>query len=227
MINHNSVPDCAAKRLSLYLRQLGELSANGINCISSMRLGRMLQITSAQVRKDLGYFGQFGRPGVGYQVNELVEQIRRILGTDRISRVIVVGTGDLGRAMSRYKGFLKRGFEIVAAFDISEATVGKSVGRVRIHHIDELPRIVWEKDVKLAIVTVPAEAAQSVVEMICRSGVTGILNFAPTVLETPQGVAVGTVDLAASLELLSFRLRNPAQQGDPQKLNHSLYPLRP
>ena len=226
MINYGSVPDCAAKRLSLYLRQLEQLSANGIDCISSMRLGRMLQITSAQVRKDLGYFGQFGRPGVGYQVSKLAEQIRRILGTDTISRVIVVGTGDLGRAMLRYKRFLKRGFEIVAAFDISETTVGKRVSRVRVHHIDELPKIVWEKDVKLAIVTVPAEAAQPVVDIICRSGATGILNFAPTVLETPLGVAVGTVDLAASLELLSFRLRHPTQQGNPQKLNHSLYPLR-
>ena len=206
MIRRNDAPEPAVKRLSLYLRQLEQLATEGIDKTSSMNLAGMLNVTDAQIRKDLAYFGQFGRPGVGYRVGALIERLRHILGTDETWKVILVGAGDLGRALLRHRGFLERGFELVAAFDVSSTKVGKRVGRVLIHPIDELAQVVWKNDVKLAVVTVPKEAIQSVIDMLCQAGVSGILSFAPLSLRPPQGVALGVVDLAAGLEQLSFQI---------------------
>jgi redox-sensing transcriptional repressor len=192
--------------LSLYLRQLEQLAEQRVRKVSSSQLAASLHITAAQVRKDLACFGQFGRPGVGYRVAPLIEQLRRILGTDKTWNVVVVGAGDLGRALLRYKGFERKGFRLVAAFDVSAAKVGKRVGDVVVRHVSDLDQVVRQHDVKLAVVAVPAHAAQEVTEALCRAGVMGILNFAPTVLQTPSGVAVGPVDLAAHLEQLSFRV---------------------
>jgi len=200
------IPDPAVRRLSLYLRVLSALAADGAENVSSQRLAEMLQLTSAQVRKDLGYFGQFGRPGVGYRVADLMAQLRRILGTDRTRKVILVGAGDLGRALMRYKGFAKRGFEIVAGLDVSEAKIGRTVNGVPIRPMSELDTIVRQNKVDLAVVVAPAEAAQEVVAKLCQAGVKGILNFAPTTLQVPDGVAVGMVDLASHLEQLSFQV---------------------
>jgi redox-sensing transcriptional repressor len=191
--------------LCLYLRELESLARRGVEKVSSRQMARDLHVTDAQVRKDLAYFGQFGRPGVGYRVEPLREELRRILGTDHPWNVIVVGAGDLGRALLRYRGFRRKGFHIVAAFDIANSKVGRKVGSVPVHHMEEMPRIVREQDVKLAVVAVPAESAQEVTDALCGAGVRGILNFAPATLETPEGVAVGPVDLAAHLEQLSFQ----------------------
>jgi len=199
-------PSPAVKRLSLYLRQLEQLDALGVHTVSSDQIAAPLHLAAAQVRKDLAYFGQFGRRGVGYRVKPLAETLRRILGTDKTWNVIVVGAGDLGRALLRYKGFRKRGFNIVAAFDIAREKVGRRVGSVKIHSLGDLTRVVRQHDVKLAVISVPAEAAQQVSDAICRAGVKGILNFAPTTLHVPDGTAVAPVDLAAQLEQLSFRV---------------------
>jgi len=207
-VKSQAPPSPAVKRLSLYLRELERLSAEGVDKVSSRRLAESLHITDAQVRKDLGYFGQFGRRGVGYGVDRLIHALRRILGTDKTWNVIVVGTGDLGRALLRYRGFARRGFRLVAAFDVSRGKVGKRVGDVPVYHIDELPRVVRRTKVKLAVVAVPPEAAQEVTDLLCSTGIVGILNFAPTTLETPDGVTVGLVDIAAHLEQLSFSAAN-------------------
>ena len=199
-------PNVVALRLSLYLRQLEQLLAEGIRKVSSQQLAASLQTTAAQVRKDLTHFGQFGRPGMGYEVAPLIEELRRILGTDRTWSVIVVGVGDLGSALLRYRGFRKKGFEVVAAFDVSAGRVGKTVGSVAVYHVDQIPAIVRKHNVRLAILTAPAEAAQELTDLLCRAGVKGILNFAPTTLRTSPGVAVQPVDLAAQLEQLSFRI---------------------
>ena len=135
-------------------------------------------------------------------------ELRRILGTDKTWPVVVVGTGDLGRALLRYKGFRKKGFELVAAFDVAEAKVGRQFGTVTVRHLRELPQVVRRNKVRLAIVTVPPSAAQEVADALCRAGVMGILNFSPTTLNTPPSVAVGPVDLAISLEQLSFQVGN-------------------
>jgi redox-sensing transcriptional repressor len=203
-----AAPNPAVKRLSLYLRRLQHLAAEGVEKVSSRSLAESLHLTDAQVRKDLAHFGQFGQPGVGYRVGSLLKSLRRILGTDKTWRVVVVGVGDLGRALLRYKGFRQRGFEVVAAFDVAGSKIGKRFGSTVVRHIDELPDACREHDVKLAIVTVPAEAAQDAADRLCRAGVLGILNFAPTTLNTSAGVAVGLVDLAASLEQLSFQVGN-------------------
>ena len=204
------VPDPAVRRLSLYLRALTELAAEGVENVSSRRLAETLHLTGAQVRKDLGYFGQFGRPGVGYRVRALVAQIRRILGTDKTWNVVVVGVGDLGRALLRYKGFRKRGFHVVAGFDVASGKVGRNVGGVPIVHMDEMPAVVREQGVRLAVVTVPAEAAQQVADRLAAAGVRGILNFAPTTVAAPAGASVGLVDIASHLEQLSFQVGSRA-----------------
>ncbi len=203
-VKEQLAPDPVVKRLSLYLRQAEHLSARGVETVSSRQLADSLHVSAAQVRKDLAYFGQFGRPGVGYRVRPLVEALRRILGTDRTRSVVLVGAGSLGTALLRYKGFRRRGFRFVAAFDVSPRRVGRRIGTVGVHGMDELPRICKLRRVKLAIVTVPADAAQQVANQLCEAGVKGILNFAPATLATPPGVATGPVDLAAHLEQMSF-----------------------
>ncbi len=202
------VPNPVVRRISLYLRQLEEFSARGMEKVSSRELAESLQLSDAQVRKDLGYFGHFGQTGVGYQVSDLVDELKRILGTDRMHEVVVVGAGDLGRALLRYKGFVPKGFELAAAFDVAAGKVGKKVGSVPVYHMDKLKDVTAEHNAKLAVVTVPAEAAQEVTDALCEAGIKGILNFAPTTIQTPAETAVYQVDLAAGLEQLSFRLKD-------------------
>lgn len=205
-MKNRSIPSPAVTRLSLYLRELEHLQAAEVAKVSSSQLAGSLHITDAQVRKDLGYFGQFGRPGVGYRVEPLIEALRHILGTDRTQNVVVIGAGDLGRALLRYRGFHKKGFDIVAAFDISASKVGKQVGHVKVMDMSDLPAIAGKYDVKLAVIAVPTESAQQVTDALCSAGIKGILNFAPAILETTPDVAVRPVDLAASLEQLSFTI---------------------
>ena len=199
-----SIPSPVVWRLSLYLRQLERFALEGAEKTSSHCLAESLHLSDAQVRKDLAYFGQFGRPGVGYGVAELADRLRHILRTDRLWRVILVGAGDLGRALLRHRTFRRKGFELVAAFDASEGLIGSTVGQVTIRPMRELPAVVAEHDAKLAVVAVPPEAAQQVTDALCRAGIKGILNFAPVSLNTPPDVTVRQVDLAAELEQLTY-----------------------
>jgi redox-sensing transcriptional repressor len=203
-VKDRSIPVRSVQRLSLYLRRLERLCHNGVRKVSSRDLAGPLGLTAAQVRKDLACFGQFGTTGVGYHVERLIEQLRRILGTDRTHKVVLVGAGHLGRALLRYKGFHSRGFEFVGAFDVSPLRIGQRFGRIKVRAISEMGRVIKDHDVRLAVIATPAEAAQQVADMLCGLGVRGILNFAPTALQTPQDVTVGPVDLAATLEQLSF-----------------------
>lgn len=203
-----SIPTPTVQRLSLYLRRLEKLAAADVQTVSSQAIAESLHITAAQVRKDLAYFGQFGRPGVGYRVDSLTEQLRRILGTDRTVSVVVVGVGDLGRALLRYRGFRSKGFDLVGAFDIDPDKIGRKFGQVTVRHIDELSDVVRRHDVRLGVIATPVEAAQPVAEMLCDAGVRGILNFAATTLDTTADVTVRPVDLAATLEQLSFRVHS-------------------
>lgn len=207
MPNRNQpIPAPVVRRLSLYLRRLDYLANQGVEKVSSRSLAESLSLTDAQVRKDLGYFGQFGRAGVGYLVGPLVEELKRILGTDKVWPVVLVGAGDLGRALLRYKGFRRRGFEVVAAFDVAAAVVGRNIGGVPVLHIRELPKLAARHGVKLAILAVPTEAAQVAAEQLHAAGIRGILNFAPTAMPSPADTVVRPVDLASELEQLSFRV---------------------
>jgi len=205
-VKGESIPTPAVQRLSLYLRQLEKLAQEGVSKISSRDLAEYLHVTSAQVRKDLAYFGQFGQPGVGYRVEPLISELKHVLGTDRTWRVVVLGVGNLGRALLQYRGFRPRGFELVAAFDIAPDKIGKTFGGVRVRHVDEIRQVVSGQSVKLGVIATPAGAAQEAADLLCQAGIKGILNFAPTTLETPWNVAVGPVDLAAALEQLCFQI---------------------
>jgi redox-sensing transcriptional repressor len=203
------IPAPAVKRLSLYLRELEGFLRTGRQTVSSRTLGEALGLTDAQVRKDLAYFGQFGQPGIGYDVVELSTRIRRILGTDRTWTVVLVGAGNLGTALAAYRGFAKKGFNLVAVFDADPAKVGRplpGLEHIRIKPIEAINETVREHDVRLAIIAVPAESAQQVADRLMEAGVRGLLNFAPAALSIPDTVAVSSVDMAVQLEQLSFQL---------------------
>lgn len=200
------IPAPAVKRLSLYLHQLENLAEKGIERISSKELAKSLQFTSAQVRRDLATFGQFGRRGVGYEIGPLTKSLRKIMGTDKTRNIILIGVGNLGRALVRHRGFRRRGFLMVGAFDIKPEKIGKKVGSLKIRHIRQMPRFVKNKNIRLALLTTSASASQEVFDQLARAGIRGVLSFAPGKLQKPPGVAIGQVDIAANLEQLAFSL---------------------
>lgn len=198
------IPHPSIRRLSVYLRQLESLRAGGTQTISSQKLATSLGLTGAQVRKDLAYFGQFGKSGLGYEVDPLIHRLRRILGTDRVSNTLLVGMGNIGRALAAYHGFRPKGFELVALFDTDSRKVGKKIGPLSIQSMNELDAVVVAREIRLGILAVPAEAAQPVADRLFAAGVRGILNFAPVQLTAPAGSTVRNIDVAAELEQLNF-----------------------
>jgi redox-sensing transcriptional repressor len=199
-----SVPKVVVSRLSLYLRELQRLVASGQQTISSNQLGTLLGFSDAQVRKDLGFFGQFGYPGVGYRCDELIRAMRDILGTNHSWNVAMVGVGNLGQALLGYRGFGRQNFAIAAAFDADPTKVGLTVQGLRIQPLDELAATIREKGIRLGMIVVPAERAQEAADRLVAAGVEGIVNFAPVTLALPPHVQNVGVDLAIELEQLSF-----------------------
>lgn len=200
------VPKPAAQRISLYLRYLEAQAAQGKETISSRELGSALGLTAAQVRKDLGHFGQFGHPGVGYRLADLIPRVRKIIGTDRIWKVALVGMGNLGSALSRYRGFEARGFQITALFDHDPSVIGREFPQGRVHSMEDLERVVGELGIELGILAVPIEAAQEVAERMGQAGIQGILNFAPRVLLELPTLRSVSVDLTIQLEQLALSI---------------------
>ena len=198
------VPEKTVTRLSIYLRCLEELEASGITTISSKELAQRFGFNSAQVRKDLAYFGQFGVRGLGYYIAELKHNLERILGLKQDWEVALVGVGNLGSALIAYKGFQARGFRIGLAFDSDPAKVGTTINGVAIQDVAKLGPALRRKKVKIAVVAVPAGAAQAAADALVEAGVTAILNFAPAQLAVPQGVKVQNVDLSVLLKTLSY-----------------------
>ncbi len=207
------VADSTVERLSLYLRLLRELKAGGVATVSSGELARRGGTTAAQVRKDLSFFGTFGKRGLGYSVPELESRIRSILGLERVWRVAVIGAGRIGSALLGYEDFRRQGFLIEAVFDSDPAKVGRSWEGQRVSSIDELEQVVRERRIEIAILAVPAHAAQTVLERVARAGVRGVLNFAPTKLVVPSGVALKNVNMAVELEGLSYALTRDDRAG--------------
>ncbi len=201
-----AVPNPAVRRLSLYLRQLESFKRKDRRTISSKQLGESLGLTDAQVRKDFAYFGQFGHPGIGYRVDDLIGQVKKILGTDKTWNVLLVGAGNLGRALMAYRGFDQKGFKLVAVFDIDPAKVGKKHGPFVIQPLEQLAETVAKQNIRLAILAVPADSGQEVAEQLVAAGVRGLLNFAPVSITVPESVALNAVDLAVQLEQLSFQV---------------------
>jgi redox-sensing transcriptional repressor len=203
-ISRIDIPKKAIYRLSIYHRCLQKLSSNGVDTVSSTTLARAAGVKPAQLRKDLAYFGQFGTRGLGYPVEILSTTIRETLGREHLQPVILVGAGNLGSALLRYHGFEKEGFEVIAAFDANpDATRARGVV-IPVFPDTELETFIAEHGVKLAILCVPVEFAQAVVNRLVIAGIQGVLNFSPIVLEVGPEVTVNNVDLALELEHLSY-----------------------
>ena len=208
------VSELTAGRLSVYLRCLNELDAAGVKAISSRTLAEQFHLNAAQIRKDLAHFGEFGVRGVGYYVQELSRHLRTILGLDRLVRVAIIGAGNLGFALADYPGFQHEGFSIVGLFDSAAAKIGRrSKGGVLIHDVADFRRLARKDGIDIAIVSVPAHATQSVVDMVAQAGVRAVLNFSPGAIKVPPGVKIRNVDLTVSLESLSFFLARGDRDG--------------
>jgi redox-sensing transcriptional repressor len=206
MSQRSKIPRPTVKRLSLYLRELERLAEQRQETISSKVLGTALGLTDAQVRKDLACFGQFGHPGIGYRVPDLIEQLRKILGTDRNWNAAVVGAGKIGRAVMAYQQFQRKGFEVVAVFDNDPTVVGTVVADHQVRPMGDLKTLVKEREIEIGILAVPREVAQVVASELIDAGVLGILNFAPVRLEVHDAVSVVSVDFSVSLEQLAFQI---------------------
>lgn len=207
-VEKQGIPGKTIYRLSIYNRCLRRVEENGMQTISSSALAKAAGVNPSQLRRDLGYLGQFGTRGLGYPVQELSDAIRDVLGRENLQPVILVGAGNLGSALLRYRGFQKEGFEVVAAFDAVPEVVAARELTVPVYHVDEMIPFVAKHNVKLAILSVPVEHAQEVANELVGAGVQGILSFSPTVLQVPENVTVNSVDLALELEQVSFFVKN-------------------
>ncbi len=202
------IADSTVRRLSAYLRFLEDFEGRGLTTISSDELARRGGTTSAQVRKDLSFFGSFGKRGLGYSVPELASRLRNILGLGREWKVIIIGAGKIGAALAQYRGFKQRGFQILSAYDTNPEKVGKTLEGIPVRNISQLERDVQRDVPDIAVVTVPSESAQAVVDRVVRAGIKAVLNFAPTQIQVPADVTLKTVNMAMELEGLSFALSN-------------------
>ena len=204
-----NVPVATVTRMALYLRELQQLQRSGLQRIQSGAIAKRLGLNDSLVRRDLSCFGQFGQRGVGYSISRLIKAIQAILGTDRAWNVILIGSGNLGRALSGYRGFDQQGFRLVGVFDTDPEKVGQPLGTLTIRSLEELEAVVNEENVELAILAVPASSAAQVAERLEIVGVTGILNFAPITVRRPgSGLTVVDVDLAVELQRLAFAVVN-------------------
>jgi redox-sensing transcriptional repressor len=202
------IAESTVRRLSIYLRFLEEFEGKGLATISSDELARRGGTTSAQVRKDLSFFGSFGKRGLGYSVPELATSIRDILGLQREWRVIIVGAGKIGAALAQYRGFRQRGFQIIAAYDTNPEKVGRTLEGIEIRDMSHFEGDVERERPEIAVIAIPGDGAQEVLDRIVRTGIKAVLNFAPVQLHAPADVTVKAVNMAMELEGLSFALSN-------------------
>jgi len=198
------IPDIVIGRLPLYLRALSRLTLVGAKITSSHELGKRLGISSAQIRKDLSHFGEFGKQGTGYQVDYLTEQLRQILKVDKEWRVALVGVGDLGRALAHYNGFRDRGFRITMLFDNDPAKVSTMLDGFQIYDVAQMKDLIRQHGITLAMIAVPAEAAQQVADALVAAGVRGLLNYAPINIAVPEGVKVQYIDPVVHLQRITY-----------------------
>jgi redox-sensing transcriptional repressor len=210
-MKREKISELTTNRLSVYLRCLNDLAAAGIKTVSSQELAEQFNLNSAQIRKDLGYFGEFGVRGVGYFIDDLREHLTKILGLDKPHRVGIVGAGRLGTALANYNGLSKSNFKVVALFDNDREKVGQHIGpdRIPVFDVKKIARIVRDEGIDVCVIAVPARVAQRVLNQIMAADVKAVLNFAPAALVARLGVKVKTVDLTTSLESLSYFLARP------------------
>ena len=204
----NEVPEVVVGRLPQYVRTLSQLLEEGVQIANSQQLGEKLQITPAQIRKDLSYFGRFGKQGRGYRVQHLLDELKQILGLTVTWNVAVVGVGRLGRAILNYPGFTPDGFQLVAALDTNPAVVGEQVGGLTVLPVDDLAEVARRHQVSIAIVAVPIAHTQEVVDRVVACGIRAILNYAPTTPQVPPEVNVRSIDPVLSLQSMTYYLTN-------------------
>jgi redox-sensing transcriptional repressor len=222
-MKREKISELTTNRLSIYLRCVNELASAGIQSVSSQELAEQFNLNSAQIRKDLGYFGEFGVRGTGYFIDDLRTHLTKILGLDKPHRVGIVGAGRLGTALANYNGLEKSNFAVVALFDNDAEKIGKQVGpsRIPVYDVSKMSKIVRDESIDVAVISVPARVAQRVLNQIMTAGVKAILNFAPAPLKARLGVKVKTVDLTTSLESLSFFLAQPPKQRTTNPTNRN------
>ena len=203
---NNVIPDIVIGRLPVYLRALTRMLQQGRQVTSSQELGERLGISAAQIRKDLSQFGEFGKQGTGYNIEFLTEKIQEILKVDRIWDIAVIGAGDVGHALANYGGFHQRGFKITKVFDNDPQKIGTKYNNILVQDIKEMKSEILKSEIKVAMLTVPAEAAQELVDELVEAGVKAILNYAPVNLNVPQGVKVQYIDPAVHLQNMTYYL---------------------
>jgi redox-sensing transcriptional repressor len=211
------LPEATVSRLPVYLRVLAGMADRGVVTVSSDQLAAGAGVNSAKLRKDLSHLGSYGIRGVGYDVDYLIYQVSRALGLTQDWPVVIVGAGNLGRALTNYGGFVTRGFRIAALLDLDPAIVGSRIGRLTVQSSDELEDLVDRHQVAIGVIATPAGAAQAVCDRLVAAGVTSILNFAPVVLNVAEGVDVRKVDLSIELQILAFHAqrRSVERNGQP------------
>ena len=205
-MNTRKIPDIIIGRLPVYLRALQRMADMGLKTTSSQELGERVGISAAQIRKDISQFGEFGKQGTGYSIEYLVDKLREILKVDRIWDVVVVGAGDVGRAIANYQGFHDRGFHVVALFDNDKSKVGQTMGGFTVEDAEEMIERVKDLGIKIAMLTVPASAAQSAADQLVQAGVKAILNYAPVNLNVPNHVKVQHIDPSTHLQRMTYYL---------------------
>jgi len=203
-LRERAIPEATVARLPLYLRSLYDMTERGLHTVSSEGLAEAAGVNSAKVRKDLSYLGSYGTRGVGYDVEYLIYQISRELGLTQDWNCVIVGVGNLGRALANYRGFGQRGFRVMSLVDVDESKIGQQVDAMTVEDFNELERIVKEREVSIGIIATTAAAAQEAADRLVSAGVKSILNFAPTVLQVPDDVSLRKVDLSIELQILSF-----------------------
>lgn len=201
------IPEVVIERLPVYARALDEMMARGREVVSSQELGTQLGVTPAQIRKDLSYFGRFGKQGRGYNVRRLMEELRQILGLEREWSLALVGVGRLGEAILSYGGFYPQGFHIVEAFDSSPSMIGRQVGEITVKNVAELAATLQRRHIDIGIVAVPAEYAQQVIDTLVSSGVRSILNYAPIAARSPAHVHIRHIDPVLALQSMTYYLK--------------------
>lgn len=205
-MNARKIPDIIIGRLPVYLRALQRMTDMGLKTTSSQELGEHVGISAAQIRKDISQFGEFGKQGTGYSIEYLINKLREILKVDRIWEVVVVGAGDMGHAVANYQGFSDRGFHIVAIFDNDKEIVGQTIGKFTVEDSESMIERIKGLGVKIAMLTVPAPAAQAVADQLIQAGVRAILNYAPISLNVPNNVKVQYIDPSTHLQRMTYYL---------------------
>ena len=206
-LTEGEVPEVVVLRLPQYVRALADLLRRNVQVVSSHQLGAQLQMTPAQIRKDLSYFGRFGKQGRGYPVSYLLGELRQVLGLERTWNTCLIGIGRLGRAIISYPGFTPEGFNIVAAFDAAPSEVGQSIGPLVVQPFSDLDSTIRERDIRIGIVAVPANHAQEVIDQLVKCDVSAILNYAPISPQVPEGVHIRNIDPILSLQSMTFYLK--------------------